>query len=147
MPLHAGQLFGTTCPSLGWTPKSNNTLFIYLSQYFEETTLLFKTDVQESECVDEEVSFDLSVELGIRVKTRGVVHFEKVGLRLAIIFSPRVDNHIKSENLEAHCVKDIARLAGPVVMNQVRLYWDERFYDNIIDLLMQQLYIKVISIF
>jgi hypothetical protein len=93
-----------------------------LSQYFKQTILLFKTDVQESECVDKEISLDLPVELGVGVKTRGMVHFEEVGLRLAIIFSTRIDNHIKSENLKAHCVKDIARLAGPVVMNEVRLY-------------------------
>jgi hypothetical protein len=66
-----------------------------------------------------------------------VVNLQQVGDRLPLVFPSRVNYHIEAEDLKAHSVKYIARLACSVVMNKVRLDGDQGLHNDVVNLLVE----------
>lgn len=75
-----------------------------------------------------------------------MVNLKEVGLRLAIVFPSRVDDHIKAKNFKAHCIENVAWLACTIVMNEIRLDGDQSLHYYIVDLCLQYIDIEFISI-
>lgn len=95
--------------------------------------LLFHGRVDEVERVVEHILLHHLVQRRVAVERRSVVDLQQP--RLAEL----VDQNVEPEDLEAHIVVQIARLAGPVVVDQVRLDRDERLDHNISELSLQVL--------
>lgn len=74
-----------------------------------------------------------------------MVNFKEVGNRLISILSSRINDYIEPENLEAHSIENITRLASSIMMYKIWLNGYQSLDDQVMDLLMKKLYIKIIS--
>ena len=71
---------------------------------------------------------DLVIQRRFCGETRCMVHFQEVWLAVA------VEDNVKAQDLEAHKVLLICRLACPVVVRQLGLYRKYSLYNDIFDL-------------
>ena len=63
-----------------------------------------------------------------------------------IVFPPRVQNDVKTEDLIAHGVEQVPRLRSTIMMNQVRLNRDQSLHDDVAYLLLEQLDIEFVPL-
>ena len=67
-----------------------------------------------------------------------MIHLEEPGN------SPFVDKNVKAENLKAHVVVDVTGLRSSVVMDEIRLYADERFDDHVSHHFLDLFYVETV---
>jgi len=85
-------------------------------------------DVDEGEGVADEALLDERVERGVGGEAGRVVDLQDHGLERA------VEDHVEPQDLEAHVVAEVVRLAGAVVVGEGGLHRDERLGDEPADL-------------
>lgn len=80
---------------------------------------------QNLESVKDYRFLDLVVQRTVSLKRRRLVHFQQPRLCVG------VDEHIEAEHLKAHVERAVVRLAGAIVVQQVRLDRDQRLDDQV----------------
>jgi len=75
-----------------------------------------------------------------------MIYLQEVGCWLLIIFPPRVQNDVKTQDLIAHGVEQVPRLRSTIMMNQVRLNRDQSLHYYVADLLLQQLDVEFVPL-
>ena len=82
LPLNTWQLFGASAAfDVGF---ASHSLFINLSEDLSNFKFFFNGNIEEAEGVSEEITFDLTIDLGVTVEGRGMVDFQKIGDRLVV---------------------------------------------------------------
>ena len=92
LPLNTWQLFGAGAAfNVGFACHS---LLIYLSKDLSYFKFFFNGNIEEAEGISEEITLNLTIDLGVTVEGRSVVNFKQVGDRLvvALLYSGINDN-------------------------------------------------------
>lgn len=107
-------------------------------------------DVEQVHCVYQEVFLDDGVQRSIRHEARSVVHFDELGLTLAVdhyvepVLELRIPQNLEAHTLLAECLRlcrgkglPIVLSASAVSLADGRMSTNHGFDDDVIDLLLQ----------
>lgn len=75
-----------------------------------------------------------------------MIDLQEVGCRLLIVFPPRVQNDVETEDFIAHGVEEVPWLRSTIMMNQVGLNRDQSLHDDVTNLLLQELNVEFVPL-
>ena len=94
-------------------------VLLLFKQALDLCLLFINGEVKQAECVLKQAALDLIVKWRVSCETRRLIHLQQV--RLAFV----VEDDVEAENLEAHQVFQVRRLARSVVVRQLLLDRDK----------------------